>query len=423
MGLKSDYIRFHEFNDRILEDLSEFIKQIKDLDIKESEKKDILNELEQLKNSFFNVKMSVQNPDRRPLNFSKVFYDYKIILSTIEDERRVKKDFAGFNKSLEKVQVEKMEKFFRDELNYDGDDLEELAVKTLKGETEKSDYHINLARKKGRLSRNSEYNAFTAEKKFLDIARFEEEKALEFAEKLKKKGFEYGDKKLENRPKIFITEEALEKANKATRKGVVSGDPNETGGVFKSRRLGNGKILLEDFENWDTYDKKTSTGMTDEQVEEFWGESGRELINWHCHPKPSDIDRPGSNYADRLSDDDVDMMRDTVNKGNHFGYQYGEKVGIREGIAILSTAWDHRPKPEEDIVWLACAVSSQGGASGFFNLHIVNESSDGNLDITDGKYSWPKIYNKWIKAAMAGSKNIGPYSEYLEVNKLENKLK
>lgn len=339
------------------------------------------------------------NVEQRHLEEDMHFWIYHRILETVIEERKMKQKFSDLNQKILQWQVKRLETFFSKELDYQGE-IRQKAMQTLKHETEKADYHINLARKKNYLTYGTEYNAATAKHELEQIARFEEEYGIKLAEKVKQRGFKRGEQILKNRPVILMEEEAMQKAREATLKAAGKG-PGETAGAFTSKKLGNGKILLEDFQNWDTYDSEGSVALKDEQVEKFWGETGRDLIFWHCHPKASDMD--SVRYSDRLSDGDVKMMRSTVNKGDHFGYMYGEKVGIREGLTVLTHPREYQ-EPQEKVYFLAPAVNNQGTA-GFLKLHIVRDQN-----IIDGEYTWPNIYNRWIKAAMTGPDITGPYS-------------
>lgn len=419
MDLTDRYKKFLDFNEQIRSELREFKQSIEALDIDEKVKKEAVEEVQNFYDSLYAVKMDISNP-RRGVETDRLISDYKAVLRGIRSERRFRNRFAEANNEILETQVKRLRQFFGTELNYDSN-LQNLAVQTLREQGDKSEYYLKLARKKGFLSRNSDYNGFKAENDINTIARFEEGYAKEFAECLKKLGFKKGDKILENRPVIYMKNEALQKANKRTGEAVINDKIEETAGVFKSRRLGDQKILLEDFTDWDSFDSLKSTAIRDEHYEKMWGESGRNLIFWHCHPSAEDV-KKGARYSDRLSDGDVDMLTDTLSKGNAFATTPGDKTGIREGITLLSVPWENKPTPKEDIVWLACAVSSQGGKSGFFNFHIVEGNKMNGLSIVDEQYSWPKIYNKWIKAAMTGSHAIGPYSELMEVKSLEKNL-
>lgn len=417
VSLKSEYEEFLQDTEQIRQEIDNLRKSAEDLNIDENIRAELLEVIQDFWDAMYAIKMDLT--PRGEVDKSTLIQDYRLVLKGIEEERNFRERFEEVNKRVKKKQASKLETFFSKELNR-GSNSEKLALRTLKHQHERADYFIKMSKKKGYLSYQSDYNAFKAEEEVEQISRFEENFAKQFAHDIKKAGFEYGEKVLENRPVIYISRKALEKASQTTKKSALQGDVKETSGVFKSKRLGNQKILLKDFTNWDSFDDKDSTAISQEHTEEMWGESGRNLIFWHCHPKASEIE-VGARYADRLSNSDIDLMTTTVNKGNQFGFRLGEKVGIREGITLLSTPWDHHKTPQEDVVWLACAVSSQGGESGFFNLHVV-ENNGGNINKIDSKYSWPQIYNKWIKYAMASPESIGPYSEFQKVKSLEEEL-
>lgn len=415
MSLKSEYEEFLQDTKKIRGEIDNLRKSAEDLNIDKNVRGELLEVIQDFWDAMYAIKMDLT--PRGEVDRSNLLQDYRLVLIGIKEERKFRERFEEVNKQVMKEQASKLETFFSKELNR-GSNSEKLALQTLKHQHDRAEYFIKMARKKGYLSYQSDYNSFKAEEEVEEISRFEENFAKQFARDIKKAGFEYGGKVLENRPVIYISRKALKKASQTTREATLKGDIKETSGVFKSKRLGNQEILLEDFTNWDSIDKKDVTAISQEHTEEMWGESGRDLIFWHCHPKASDA---GARYADRLSNSDVDLMTATVNKGNHFGYRLGEKVGMREGITLLSTPWDHHNTPQEDIVWMACAVSSQGGASGFFNLHVVENNGD-SINNIDDKYSWPQIYNKWIKYAMASPESVGPYSEFQKMKSLEEEL-
>ncbi len=418
MSLRGEFKKFRQFTDQLKNEIGVFKESIQKLEMEREKREEVIGVIEEFRNNLLAVKMDLQRP-RLGIDGSRLILDYQAVLRGIKAERQFRNKFWEYNEFIEEIQLRRMSRFFTEDLDYNSGKARKMAAKTLKGEIKEYETYLNWARKKGYLSRKSGYNSFEAENELKRITRFEEEYAREFAEKLKNRGFEYGEKVLRNRPVIYVKNSALRDASRATREAAVKGDVRESGGFFYSKRLGDQKILLEEFENWDTYDSKTSTTPRDEHFDVMWGESGRNRIFWHCHPRASDVDR-GARYADRLSEGDVEGLTETLNDGSGFGIP-GKKAGLREGITILSTPWDQKPVPKEDIVWLACAVSSKGGDSGFLNLHVVDVKSD-NPEVIDKNYSWPKIYNEWIKAAMAGAENKGPYSTYLDLKSLEKEL-
>ena len=394
-------------NRKVLEEVREFRRAVEDLDTER--KKEVVKELRKFEDTLYAFEMDV---DVSLLDDDMHFWIYQRILETIIEERKMKKQFSDLNQKVLRWQIKRLEKFFGNETGYSGN-LREIAKETLEHRTERAEHHINLARKKNYLTYEAEYNAAKARHEIHEIASFEEKFGIGLAQKIKKRGFERGEEILENRPVVLVEEDAMKKAWKATEE-VAGENPGETAGAFLSKRLGNGEILLEDFKNWDTYDSKGSVSLREEQVEKFWGETGRELVFWHCHPRASDME--SARYSDRLSDGDLEMLTTGLSEGNRFGYMKGEKVGIREGISILTHPREYQ-EPEEDVYFLAPVVNNQEKA-GYLNLHIVRDGK-----VVDEEYSWPKIYNKWIKAAMTGPDATGPYSTRKETLEIEEKLK
>lgn len=340
--------------------------------------------------------------DFSDISKTEYFKVYLQLSKLLRTEEKAKEILHEFDEREKRAQIKKLESFLSRELDKEGSNLEEAASKIRLGEHSKSEYYLNLASKKGYWPRDEVYNPWKAEEKFEKLLDHDEELSKELAKKMREKAIKFGKKKLENRPEVIISEEAMKKANQITLQEKVVRKKFETAGLFKIEEKGK-EILLTGFENIGGQDKEGAVSLGKDQMERFRGRSGRENMFWHIHPSLKDED----GTYDRLGKPDMRVMKDPEPPDFIGG-------GIREGIGIISIPVPNRDAFEDEVLWVAGIISSQGGLSGFLPMKVGDGS---NSNITH-RYEWPEIYNKWIAAAMANTSRIGPYNTYLEAKKV-----
>lgn len=399
MGLEAQIDKFIGKYSEISDELFKIRYSIESLDLNNQSKKDAVKALKELNSSVKTLKYDVREGSYIERN--DYFPIYKYIFNHLYRLEKAKSHFERFNEDLKHHYISQMVRFF-DHLDKNPDNPEKTASEILSRRHDKSDYYRNLGIKKGYLDPNlNDYNPLKAEREFEDILSYDEEIGHEIALKCKKKAFKYGENALDNRPVLYLSEKALKKANNYYRNKTLGKDSVESGALFHFQRLERRKILLDEFKKLDTKDKRRTTGTKAHQEKHFRGESGRNIIFCHSHPNTEYI-------ADRLSSGDIDLLTDA--------YTGVMGAGLREGITLLAVPLTEENSPKEDIVWVACAVNSEGYAGNYY-IHVVQQKENGFINVDDS-YSWVNIHNNWIKPSYA-SKNEGPYSYY----KYEKKLK
>jgi CRISPR/Cas system-associated protein endoribonuclease Cas2 len=364
----------------------------------QKQKQEAKQALENLNNKVKALKYDVKEGYK--LEKNHYFSVYERLIKHLYSLDEARKKFRSFNEEMKNIHITQMVKLL-DHLDTELKNPRKASRAVLEGRADDSEHLVNLAIKKGFLDSSFEkYNPWQGDEEFQEILVYDEELAYDLAMRFREKAFEYGKKALRNRPVLYLREEALMEANAYYREKTKGEDGVESGSLFEIEREEDQRILIESFEVMNTNDSRLKTKTSKGQDLKFRGESGRDKIFCHSHTYTN-------NLMDRLSEGDIDKLKkpyDTI---------WG--AGLREGITLL--ALPHADGPfEEDILWLACAVNSEGYAGNYY-LHVVREDGD-DLSEIDGKYSWVNIHNKWIRASYASYRE-GPYTYFVREKELQ----
>lgn len=286
----------------------------------------------------------------------------------------------------------------------------ELAEKLISGEKKKYSYtysHGALPKKGSKhewsrkeLIRMANEKGYFRDINHPEIWKFETEKIIsvekQVAEELKELAFEakrrsaqIGKRKLENRTVILIREEDMQEANRRVRERGLGKDGVEINGAFKTEKVGERDILIHDYFNVESEDKRGGTKPNDAFQIGLATPDEENIIDFHSHVEKE----LGYAKEDQLSSIFGDM---------------GFLEEHNEGIAVVAVPWSVRNSPEEKVVWFAEAIRKEQGkdkpsSGGKLEIHVVNE----NERKIDSKYDWPEIYNERLRYTFSSS--LGPY--------------
>lgn len=398
MNIESELKSFLENNREVHDRIFELKSSIDSSGMNQKQKQEAEQALENLNGKVLGLQYDIKGGN--VLSKNRYFKVYEYLIKHLYRLDEARKEFRSFNEEMKDIYISQMVKFF-DHLDKNLKNPQKASKAVLTGKADNSDYLVNLAIKKGFLDSAFEnYNPWEGDEKFREILVYDEELGYDLAMKFREKAFEYGKKALRNRPVLYFKEEALIEASSYYRKKTKGEDGVESGSLFNIQREEGKSILIGSFESMDTLDERKTTGTKRHQDLKFRGESGRDKIYCHSHPY-------GGNLSDRLSDGDIDKLTNPAKSVL--------AAGLREGITLLALPQTDEPI-KEDILWLACAVNSEGYAGNYY-LHVVREDGD-DLSEIDGEYSWVEIHNKWIKASYT-SKFEGPYSYFLKEKELK----
>jgi hypothetical protein len=353
------------------------------------------------------------------------WYDVYRVLSCIKDL------IGGKKKALEKLNnkkrnqmTEDLADFIMDELwdnsrkglNFRTEITEEKALnqaeKLLSGEKEVMTYRENketFGQARGErkeLHRSSVLKYANKKDYFEDIEhpeiwKFETEKIIsvekqvaeelkELAEEAKKRSAQIGKRKLQDRPVILIREEDMQEANRRVRERGLGKDGVEIKGAFKREKVGEREILLHNYFNVESEDRRMRGTKPNDAYRMGLGTPDEEsIIDFHSHIE-KDL-----GYA----------------KEDQFSSIFGDMGFLEEhneGIGVVAVPWSMRDSPKEKVVWFAETIRKEQGKDkpspgGKLKIHIVNEN-EGKID---SRYDWPEIYNDRLNHTFSSS--LGPY--------------
>lgn len=259
---------------------------------------------------------------------------------------------------------------------------------------------LENAKKKGYLEKYKHYQPWTFQTDKIEIFEKEETQIYQdLAVKLKKKARSYGRKEIGKRPQILLPNPLLEEVNNRVRRNTMGKESTEIMGRFLFEKINADSLLLTDYSDVQSEDKRDATDFANDQFPERLKHEGvkERIILFHSHPQKY------SGYGKE------DMLSPELREGGDAGVLKDH----REGIGIVATPWKGRKEPEEDVVWFAGIIKKEQGHSrairaGKIPIHIVNQ----NNEIIDQSYSWPKIYNDRIELSITSK--LGPYWLHME---------